>query len=330
MSKEYLSFIDNTEQLLEIYKIVVSQKFSFENQKNIHKIFAECKDKTKNNTSIIEIIETTKMVSGLKKSLSEIINIYNNNQNLFEKINTYSICYQETLLEKEECSKYHEEVETLKIKQRKNSNYADSAWYGRNEKEYERYMQIDKELESEIKRMSIEEKMFDKIYNDKREYVMQYRKNIFSDITELINFYLNVLDNYLPIEKENVPISEPESEELEKTISEETQTIEPDTIFRTKMYEKLQTLEQRLIKDNYLNENLHWISVHKNKRPDIQRLVIFLIGLVENNYFLPNKDTEIKTFFEFRYHTEIGQNFERKRREPLVNKHKVVFYDYPF
>jgi hypothetical protein len=43
MNKEYLSFIDNTEQLLEIYKIVVSQKFSFKNRKNTHKIFAEYK-----------------------------------------------------------------------------------------------------------------------------------------------------------------------------------------------------------------------------------------------------------------------------------------------
>jgi hypothetical protein len=112
MSKEYLYFIDNTEQLLETFKIVVTQKFSFENQKNIHKIFAEYKDKTKNNTSIVEIIETTKMASGLKKSLSKIINIYNNNKNLFEKTDTYLICRQEILLEKMECDMHHKKVAT--------------------------------------------------------------------------------------------------------------------------------------------------------------------------------------------------------------------------
>jgi hypothetical protein len=95
MSKECLSFIDNIEQILEIYKRAIFPNFPFEDQKQLHIIFNEYKDKTRNNTSILEIIETTKMALGLKKSLSEIINIYNSNLNLFWKLDTYSICYKE-------------------------------------------------------------------------------------------------------------------------------------------------------------------------------------------------------------------------------------------
>jgi hypothetical protein len=63
MIKEYLSFIDNTEQILEIYKRVISPKFSFKNQKQLHIIFNEYKDKTRNNTSILEIRDLLNLLS---------------------------------------------------------------------------------------------------------------------------------------------------------------------------------------------------------------------------------------------------------------------------
>lgn len=93
MNKEYLSFIDNTEQILEIYKAVISNHFAFEDQKRLHILLHEYKDKSKNNTSILKIIEQIQMVSGLKKSLSEITNIYKSNFALFENTDTYSLCY---------------------------------------------------------------------------------------------------------------------------------------------------------------------------------------------------------------------------------------------
>jgi hypothetical protein len=89
-------------------------------------------------------------------------------------------------------------------------------------------------------------------------------------------------------------------------------------------------LEKKLIEDKYLNPELHWISVHENGKPDIKRLVTFLVGLLDNKYFLPGRDPKIKNFFESRYHITIGQNFERKRREPLLGDYKAVFHDYPF
>lgn len=118
--------------------------------------------------------------------------------------------------------------------------------------------------------------------------------------------------------------------EEQKNTPEERPEIEPDMIFRTKMYDKFLVLESKLINNKYLDTELHWKSVHENGKPDIKKLVTFLVALIDNNYFLPNKDTKIKTFFESRYHITIGQNFERKRREPLTEEYKAVFYDYPF
>jgi hypothetical protein len=94
-------------------------------------------------------------------------------------------------------------------------------------------------------------------------------------------------------------------------------------------------LERRLITDKYLkeenqNKELRWISTHENGKPDIKSLVTFLAGMLDNNYFLPNKDPKIKAFFESRYHIAIGQNFERKRRVPLLNEYKIIFHNYPF
>lgn len=125
--------------------------------------------------------------------------------------------------------------------------------------------------------------------------------------------------------------------EDKKTVSVDTQVkteqepiIEPDTIFRSKMYDKLLALEKKLVVDNYLNEKLNWIQVHKNNQPDIKSLITFLTGLLDNHYFLPNKDPRIKSFFENRYNISIGQNFERKRREVLLDEYKSIFWDYLF
>lgn len=96
------------------------------------------------------------------------------------------------------------------------------------------------------------------------------------------------------------------------------------------MFDKLLSLEKKLITDKYLDENLNWIAKHDNGTIDKKTLVTFLVGLVESRYFLPNKDSKIKFFFESRYNIEIGQNFERSRRTPLIDKYSSIFYDYPF
>jgi hypothetical protein len=143
-----------------------------------------------------------------------------------------------------------------------------------------------------------------------------------------------VLDNYSPIEKEKTSEFEPTfvnteiSPELEPQIE-----IEPTTIFKTNMYEKFLTLEQKLISDRFLDENNNWIYAKKNKKePSKQILATFLTGLLENNYFLPNKDSKIQDFFEDRYKINLGENFQpaRRHQNEYSKRYKATFYNYPF
>ena len=96
------------------------------------------------------------------------------------------------------------------------------------------------------------------------------------------------------------------------------------------MFDKLRELETRLVKSGDLDETLHWQAKHKNDTPDIKRLVTVLAGLLDNGYFLPNRETSIKRFFEERYRIAIGQNFERRRRAPLTKIYRTIFCDFPF
>lgn len=163
-------------------------------------------------------------------------------------------------------------------------------------------------------------------------------KSFYKPIYELSCSFTSILDSYFPVEQDNAPIvtdevDEPDETRIESVNQEEIisqRNIDPDEIFKRNMFEKFQALEARLIKDGYLDENLNWLPKHKNDKADIKRLVTFLTGLIDSNYFMPNRDSAIKAFFESRYHITIGQNFERKRREQFISTYKMVFYDYPF
>ena len=97
------------------------------------------------------------------------------------------------------------------------------------------------------------------------------------------------------------------------------------------MYNRFLSLEQQLIKDSYLNEVLNWVAKHdKTHKIDIKSLITFLVGLLDNKYFLPGKDTKIRTFFENRYNIKIGQNFEGQRRLKYLEKYQTVFFEYRF
>jgi hypothetical protein len=197
--------------------------------------------------------------------------------------------------------------------------------------EVERQILID-ETRKELSELSGEEEK-------ERRRIAPFGINFFPRIYQLskelavyINAYIpeggNIAIDYSKISEQNSTSNIPEKNDVKVEIEE------PDMIFRSKKYERFLILERKLITDKYLEENrnkeLHWISTHENGKPDIKQLVTFLVGLLDNNYFLPNKDPKIKTFFESRYRITIGQNFERKRREPLRNEYKIVFHDYQF
>ena len=171
-----------------------------------------------------------------------------------------------------------------------------------------------------------------RLQNEKADYIRERKwiaNNYYSKIYQTGKSFLEIMNDYFSDKEEDTDIIQ--KTEKAETISEtKPETIEADMIFRAKMYERFLLLEQRLIKDRYLNENRHWISTHENKRADIKSLIIFLSGLHANSYFLPGRDPKIKHYFETRYHIKIGQNFERKRREAFAGDYKIVFHDYPF
>lgn len=157
-------------------------------------------------------------------------------------------------------------------------------------------------------------------------------ENYYTKIFDITQSFLSIINSYFTDEKEEkfIPTEENNSEQTKDITEKQTIQIEPDNIFRTNMFDKLLLLEKKLITDKYLDENLNWIAKRDNGTIDKKTLVTFLVGLVESRYFLPNKDSKIKSFFESRYNIEIGQNFERSRRTPLIDKYSSIFYDYPF
>lgn len=166
-------------------------------------------------------------------------------------------------------------------------------------------------------------------YDLRRADAQWIGKDYYGDIYNLSRSFASIIDSYFPLEKEIKLVVANETAQPEESPMQ-VKEVAPDEIFRTRMFDKFRELEARLIKDGDLDDNLNWLAKHKNDRPDIKRLVTFLTGLLDNNYFLPGRDSAIKAFFESRYHISIRQNFERKRREPLLKEYRAVFYDYPF
>ena len=271
----------------------------------------------------------TLIISNLRTEITKNIEVYVSNKDFFKEIDIIKVCsgrYNPLKIEIEGQLKDTNELwqELTKVR-----NSLESASWKNDKIAIERLTREEEKVEGLYKK---EQEKLESLYRKQKEsdnHASKYLKNVFGKIYELGCSFISLLNNYFPVEIEN--ISEPSIAETETLAEPELQVIiEPDMIFRTKMYERFLLLEQRLVKDKYLDENLHWISTHKNGRLDIKRLVVFLVGLHTNNYFLPNRDPKIKQYFETRYHIKIGQNFEKKRREPLTADYKIVFHDYLF
>ena len=162
----------------------------------------------------------------------------------------------------------------------------------------------------------------------RQENIAWIVKNYYTPILAASRAAVSILDSYFPV-KEKATVPAPAATDANEQPTE-AKSILPDEIFRTRMFDKLRELEARLVKSGDLDETLHWQAKHKNDKPDIKRLVTFLAGLLDNGYFLPNRYTSIKRFFEERYRIAIGQNFERRRRAPLAKIYRTIFYDFPF
>ncbi|MDR1092397.1 MAG: hypothetical protein LBL79_15120 [Prevotella sp.] len=269
----------------------------------------------------------TLIISNLRTEIHKNINVYTANKDFFDGIDTINICAKRHNPLKIEIDGQLKNTNKLWKELTQVRNSLESASWQDDKIATQRLTKEEERLEQTYKKEQEKLKILYEQQKESDNHASKYLENVFRRIYELGCSFISLLNNYFPIEKENIPVSITEISEPEQELQIE---IEPDTIFRTDKYKNLLILEQKLITDKYLNSELHWISIHENGKPDIKRLVTFLVALMDNKYFLPRKDPKIKTFFESRYHISIGQNFERKRREPLLNEYKAVFYDYPF
>ena len=273
----------------------------------------------------------TQIISNLRTEVGANLEIYTANKDFFDGIDIFKVCSDRPNPLKIEIDGQLKDTNKLWQELAQVRNSLESASWNNDKIAIERLTREEEKLEDLYKK---EQDKLEALYRKQREsdnHAAQYLENVFRQMFELGSFFISLLDSYFPIEKENTPT--PESTVIEETVISEPEPqteIEPDMIFRTDKYKKLLTLEQRLITDKYLNQEFHWISTHENGKPDIKRLIIFLVALMDNKYFLPGKDPKIKSFFESRYHISIGQNFERKRRESLLDQYQSVFFEYKF
>lgn len=284
-------------------------------QKEYHESYEKLKD-FNFESIILDIIANRldeKILLRLRNLLNENIQIYQTRQNQFTNID-------------------FQEVYTLQQKRLFDDKFALLA---KDKEDIQNFpYPTERERQMLLKENQTERNQLD---NERYDYIRSniwMIKNFYSLIAEISKSFLSIIESYFPVEKEKISEAEPINDSHETTSEPEQGNvpaqIEPDMIFRTGKYDKFLALESKLINDKYLNSELHWISTHENGKADIKSLIIFLIGLLDNRYFLPGKDPKIKLFFESRYHITIGQNFERRRREPLLNEYKITFYDYDF
>ena len=139
------------------------------------------------------------------------------------------------------------------------------------------------------------------------------------------------VEEYINVKSpEEITIPNPNQEKIKENSEQNKTKIEPDEIFKLKMFGKFEILERRLIADKYLSTDLCWIAKHDNGRIDKKRLICFIAGLIDSNYFMPGRDSMIRNNFELRYKISLGQNFEPARREQFITEYKIEFFNYPF
>lgn len=319
-------------------KIVVDFVLDFESQCHITDFYNNFKDKQVFEKAILNLLISTdkekqvQIISNLRTEIFKISDLYIANKEFFDEINTSHICTKRQNPIRVQIDEHQKDANEFWRKLTQVRNSLESASWNNDKIAIKRLTKEEERIEGLYKK---EQAKLEPLYIQQKEsdnHAIRYITNQFGNIYELGCAFISLLESYYPVEKENILESEPTSVDAE-IISEKEQEqdeIDPNMIFRTGKYEKFLTLEPKLIADKYLNKELHWVSTHENGKPDIKRLITFLAALLDNGYFLPNKNPKIKTFFELRYQITIGQNFERKRRESLLGEYKAVFYDYPF
>lgn len=333
-----IDFLPQYRELNTLFTNVVSSGIvRYNEQKVITSFYRQHSDIKEFEKMILDIvIEKDKyicilLLSGIKIEVENNIRLYESGKESLNAINTLEVC-------RKEASRYDYAIKAqLKTvtEYSKELNQINGSLEAMGFREHtpQEETRLWQQHEYQTKRYNEEKEKLTSLYSQQKiakTETAQYCKKLFGEIYNLSISFFAVLNCYLTSEAPVVELSTEIIEERTEPEPAPTLSIEPDMIFMAKRFEKLLVLEQKLINDKYLSEDLHWVSTHENGKTDIRKLVTFLTALIDNNYFLPNRDPKIKTFFESRYHISIGQNFEKRRREPLIAEYSVIFYDYPF
>ncbi|GHT77638.1 hypothetical protein AGMMS50262_19180 [Bacteroidia bacterium] len=263
---EHLSLLTNLltqyRLLNSLYEqIADSSVLSFENQIDITDFYHKFKDKEAFEKVILHLLlsadkeKLAPVITNLRIETNKNIDIYQNHKELFDGIDTLKVCmgrHEPLRIEIEgqlkDTNKIWQELTQVR-------NSLESASWNNNNIAIQRLTSEEQKFENQYKE---EQKKLDKLYQQQKEAdktASRYINNAFRDIFKLSNFFSSLLNNYFPVEKENMLVAEIIAEE--RTTIQETQSqVEPDMIFRTKMYEKFLSLEQKLIRDKYLSEDL--------------------------------------------------------------------------
>ncbi|MHA7110785.1 hypothetical protein ACRTDU_11710 [Sunxiuqinia elliptica] len=201
ISPKTQKFVSSIELILFIFNNAINKKHDFNNQKRLVKIYEELKGKDKIIEAIIGDIEYLKKLSrGLFKTLEEIKEIKENNAKFLQEIDTYEICYNQCHSARKESNYQYKIVSRIELRKIKNGNLADSAFYGGNEIQYEKYMQEDKQLEIQLTAERKKKSIVEKKYDDCLKNADQYSDNVFSSLFELCDFYYSRMKQYLKLE----------------------------------------------------------------------------------------------------------------------------------
>jgi len=243
--------------------IVENSVLYFEEQCAITDFHNQFNDKTVFEKTIVNLILSTdkekqqQIISNLKTEISKNIDTYTTHKDFFNEIDTRKVCTNrynpiriETEGQSEIVNKLWQELTLIR------GNLESASW-NNNKIKIQRLTQEEEKVEKLYK---IEQEKLQELYQQQKEsnnHAFRYTKNVFENIHELSLFHISLLNSYFSDERKNEIVPESVSEPEEQNIAGNTTKIEPDMIFRIKMYEKFLILEQRLIKDNYLNTELH-------------------------------------------------------------------------
>ncbi len=342
MMSHITDFLPQYRELNALFTNVVSRgTINYSEQKMITDFYRQSSDVKVFEKIILDIVlekdksTCTLLLSGIKTEVQNNIRLYESAKDLLDSIDTMRICSSEVKRYDPTINYQLKNVQEHLKEVKEIDGELDSVGF-REHSQWEED-RLWKQRESAKDYYDKEKIILKQLYDEKIEFqneTSRYTCNLFNNIYSLSLAFLKIVNCYI-VPKASVIEEEEATEEITEEIENKIDpppllTIEPDMIFKTKSFDKLLILEQKLINDKYLSKDLHWVSTHDNGKTDIRKLVTFLTALIDNNYFLPNRDPKIKTFFESRYHISIGQNFEKRRREPLVAEYKVAFYDYPF